>query len=170
MSRTPRQLSEHNVYHVFARGVGRLQILEDDEDNAFFLGLLRRFSLSDGCDMLAYCLMGNHFHLLVIAVGDAPALPGREGKGVVLYVVSDQCMALPGHGVVIRQRHIHGRSSAYEVASGHQLVVRAAVRSGDAHQKADGGIYAQLLFDYPNRLAAIRVRCSARCGGCCRCA
>ena len=65
MSRTPRQLSEHNVYHVFARGVGRLQILEDDEDNAFFLGLLRRFSLSDGCDMLAYCLMGNHFHLLV---------------------------------------------------------------------------------------------------------
>lgn len=65
MSRTPRKLSESNVYHIFARGVGRLQILEDDEDNAFFLGLLGRFTFSGDCDLLAYCLMGNHFHLLV---------------------------------------------------------------------------------------------------------
>lgn len=65
MSRTPRKLSEGNVYHIFARGVGRLQILEDDEDNAFFLGLLGRFTFSGDCDLLAYCLMGNHFHLLV---------------------------------------------------------------------------------------------------------
>ena len=65
MSRTPRKLSENDIYHVFARGVGRLQILEDDEDNAFFLSLLRKFALSENCDLLAYCLMGNHFHLLV---------------------------------------------------------------------------------------------------------
>ncbi len=65
MSRTPRKLSEHDVYHIFARGVGRQQILEDDEDNAYFLSLLHRFSRSDECEFLAYCLMGNHFHLLI---------------------------------------------------------------------------------------------------------
>lgn len=65
MGRTPRKRSEADVYHVFARGVGRLQILEDDEDNAYLLGLLERVQLAAPRALLAYCLMGNHFHLLV---------------------------------------------------------------------------------------------------------
>ena len=65
MGRTPRKRSESDVYHVFARGVGRMQIFEDADDNRYALDLLKRMSLEEGCSVLAYCLMGNHFHLLV---------------------------------------------------------------------------------------------------------
>lgn len=65
MGRTPRKRSESDVYHVFVRGVGRMQIFEDADDNTYALDLLRRMSFEEGCSILAYCLMGNHFHLLV---------------------------------------------------------------------------------------------------------
>ena len=65
MSRMPRKQCESNIYHVFARGVGRMQIFEDREDNSYFLGLLERMASSESCTILAYCLMGNHFHLVV---------------------------------------------------------------------------------------------------------
>lgn len=65
MSRVPRKQSESNVYHVFARGVARMQIFEDRTDNLFFLSLLERMASRDNCAILAYCLMGNHFHLVV---------------------------------------------------------------------------------------------------------
>ena len=65
LSRTPRKQSESNVYHVFARGVGRMQIFEDREDNLYFLGLLERMAALENCAIFAYCLMGNHFHLVV---------------------------------------------------------------------------------------------------------
>lgn len=65
MSRTPRKQSESSIYHVFARGVGRQQIFEDSEDNVYFLCLLRKMASLEECTLFAYCLMGNHFHLLV---------------------------------------------------------------------------------------------------------
>ncbi|NHM16501.1 transposase [Eggerthellaceae bacterium zg-887] len=65
MARTPRKISEANLYHVFARGVGRQTIFEDSEDNEFFCGLMRRFVAESTGSILAWCLMGNHFHLLV---------------------------------------------------------------------------------------------------------
>ena len=42
-----------------------MQIFEDREDNSYFLGLLERMASSESCALLAYCLMGNHFHLIV---------------------------------------------------------------------------------------------------------
>ena len=70
MSRVPRRLCECDMYHVFARGVGRQIIFEDYDDRIFFVDLLRR-KLQEragiGVELLAWCLMDNHFHLLVHA-------------------------------------------------------------------------------------------------------
>lgn len=53
------------VYHVTSRGNARADIFEDDNDRALFLKILgqvvRRFNWL--CH--AYCLMGNHYHLLI---------------------------------------------------------------------------------------------------------
>lgn len=53
------------VYHVTARGDRREAIFEEDEDREVFLEItglaLRRF---DAC-ALAYCLLGNHYHLVL---------------------------------------------------------------------------------------------------------
>lgn len=63
----PRTQSEFNVYHVIVRGVGKQLIFEDDRDRRRFLDLLE-FATSELCvPILAWCLMGNHVHLLMQA-------------------------------------------------------------------------------------------------------
>jgi len=65
MARNPRQFSASGFYHVVCRGNGRQLIFEDDNDRTRFLGLYE--SALDETDMstIAWCLMGNHVHLLV---------------------------------------------------------------------------------------------------------
>ena len=53
------------VYHVTSRGDRRESIFEDDQDRLIFLGIVARtLSRFDG-QMLAYCLMGNHYHFVL---------------------------------------------------------------------------------------------------------
>ena len=52
------------LYHVTSRGNRQETIFEDDEDREVFLGCWPRSSrVSTGC--AAYCLMGNHYHLVI---------------------------------------------------------------------------------------------------------
>ena len=60
-----RPSSEGDIYHVIARGTGRQLIYEDDEDRRIFLGMLSEALEKTSCDLYAWCLMGNHFHLLI---------------------------------------------------------------------------------------------------------
>ncbi len=68
-----------SYYHLYTRGVNKQTIFENDDDKLFFLGLLKRYlsknrptrvghtpyaSYADTLDLLAYCLMDNHIHLL----------------------------------------------------------------------------------------------------------
>ena len=48
-----------------ARGNERRAIFRDDVDRERFIGILARVAEESGWTVLAYCLMGNHFHLLV---------------------------------------------------------------------------------------------------------
>ena len=71
MPRQKRELSEGSVYHVVQRGVGQQILFEDDADRRYFLHLLQKY-ISDGeSDILAWCLMSNHTHLLVRMEMDA---------------------------------------------------------------------------------------------------
>jgi putative transposase len=65
MPRRPRLEVSGATYHVTARGNGGLPIFEDDFDRIHLLDQLAR--AIDRCRWrcLAYCLMGNHYHLLV---------------------------------------------------------------------------------------------------------
>lgn len=53
------------VYHVTSRGDRREPIFLDDEDRRAFLSLVGREVLQQGWRLYAYCLMDNHYHLLV---------------------------------------------------------------------------------------------------------
>ncbi len=53
------------VYHVTARGDGRGAIFRDDADRSAFLEILGRTAAFRGWLCHAYCLMGNHYHLLI---------------------------------------------------------------------------------------------------------
>ncbi len=74
-----------SYYHIYARGVNKQKIFLDDADFSYFLSLLKRYlshentktsrgveflKLFDNIQLLAYCLMSNHFHLLVFQVNE----------------------------------------------------------------------------------------------------
>jgi len=65
MPRQPRRKSNSNVYHIMLRGINRQSIFECDEDYQHFLELLRQYKEKCGYRVYAYCLMGNHVHLLM---------------------------------------------------------------------------------------------------------
>ena len=65
MARPLRPLVPGGVYHVLARGNNKAPIYLDDSDHAAFLGILARTVSRYGWRCFSYCLMGNHFHLLV---------------------------------------------------------------------------------------------------------
>ena len=65
MPRAQREVSEGDVYHVFARGIGRQLIFEDDMDRKRFLKTMGELLHDCNGRLLAWVLMGNHFHLLL---------------------------------------------------------------------------------------------------------
>ena len=65
MPRAARSHSNSGIYHVMLRGINRQQIFEDNEDNLFYLRLLKEYKHKCGYKIFAYCLMGNHIHLLI---------------------------------------------------------------------------------------------------------
>ena len=68
--RTQRKQSAADVYHVIVRGTGRQLIFEDDADRRRFLELLSQSMTAEGVELYAWCLMGNHVHLLMHAPMD----------------------------------------------------------------------------------------------------
>jgi REP-associated tyrosine transposase len=65
MGATPRDQRAGSVYHVTSRGNLRAPIFLSDDDRSRFLGLVERAGHVDGLVCHAYCLMGNHYHLLI---------------------------------------------------------------------------------------------------------
>lgn len=65
MPRTPRIQFPGALYHVTARGNRRQQIFLDDSDRERFLAVLSEVAREYSWRCQAYCLMRNHFHLLV---------------------------------------------------------------------------------------------------------
>jgi putative transposase len=53
------------LYHLTARGNARADIYLDDQDRRLFLDLLGKEVAQQGWRCYAYCLMDNHYHLLI---------------------------------------------------------------------------------------------------------
>lgn len=52
-------------HHLMNRGAGRRAVFRDDDDRRLAVSLLSEFEERFGVEVHAYCLMGNHFHVLV---------------------------------------------------------------------------------------------------------
>ena len=82
-----RNVSKNSIkdsyYHLYTRGISKQNIFQDELDYRFFLSLFERYlsneidsgisknlqhKLDDAIEVLAYCLMPNHFHLLVYQI------------------------------------------------------------------------------------------------------
>jgi REP element-mobilizing transposase RayT len=65
MSRQERKKSSTGIYHVLLRGINRQRIFEEAGDYIQFLDCIREVKGLSGFTLYAYCLMGNHAHLLL---------------------------------------------------------------------------------------------------------
>ncbi|WP_413164089.1 transposase [Capilliphycus salinus ALCB114379] len=59
------QFYQGNYYHLYNRGNNRQLIFFERENYLFFLRQIRNFLNPDFIEIVAYCLMPNHYHLLV---------------------------------------------------------------------------------------------------------
>lgn len=85
---TTKQYDAPAYYHIYNRGTGNEPIFLDDKDRNKFLSLFARHldsgdaqTKTDGSaydkydlELVAYCLMGNHFHLLAYQESDPQAI------------------------------------------------------------------------------------------------
>ena len=74
MARQARKESSTGIFHVMMRGINHQNIFEEPEDYYQFIATLDRMRVhydDEGspsginCTYYAYCLMSNHFHLLI---------------------------------------------------------------------------------------------------------
>ncbi|MEQ8201224.1 MAG: transposase [Syntrophomonadaceae bacterium] len=69
MTRLAREISSTGIYHIMVRGINRQNIFLDDDDRIRYLEKMNRFVDEENGQIMGYCLMNNHVHILL-----------REGK------------------------------------------------------------------------------------------
>lgn len=86
MPRRAREKSASDIYHVMLRGINQQTIFECEEDNQKFLQTLKAHKAISKYEVYAYCLMGNHAHLLLKVNGeDLPTIFKRIGGSYVYW-------------------------------------------------------------------------------------
>ena len=73
MPRTARSIVGQEIYHVLNRGNGRATVFREDADYVQFIHLLRHGKSDYPISLYGYCLMPNHFHL-ILRPDDADAM------------------------------------------------------------------------------------------------
>jgi REP element-mobilizing transposase RayT len=66
------QFARGHYYHVYNRGIDRQPIFQEAENYAFLLRRIKRYAHAQRIAVIAYCLMLNHYHLLLRQDGDTP--------------------------------------------------------------------------------------------------
>lgn len=93
---------EDSFYHVYNRGLNKQDIFKDDDDYRVFLNLLKRSlgeeiqqnakhrdypNFHNDLELLSYCLMPNHFHLLIYTKNKPKLLPELMRSVMTSYVM-----------------------------------------------------------------------------------
>jgi putative transposase len=139
MPRSPRfDLPDFGAFHVTARGVAGCSIYADDADRLRFVRLLHLARERGGWRLLAYCLMSNHFHLVLLAE--------REAMSTGMHLLSFRYAQLFNvrhgrrghlfqdryHAQVVRDDEHLGSACAYVLANAERVGVPAwPWRGGD---------------------------------------
>ncbi|MGB7055572.1 MAG: transposase [bacterium] len=69
MPRVARGLVDGFTYHVLNRGNGKQIVFHKDKDYAAFVTLMQEATIRIPISLYAYCLMPNHFHMVVMPHG-----------------------------------------------------------------------------------------------------
>ena len=133
MSRRKKSFS--NIYHVILRGVNQQQIFEDSRDFQQFLFCIEAGHKVAKYELHAYCLMGNHVHLLIKADLEqlAKAMHCIQDKFVIWYNHKyDRC----GHLFQGRYLSFPIESESYYMQC-YRYILQNPVKAGIADRVTD---------------------------------
>lgn len=65
MARAPRNYKANSYYHVYNRGNNKEEVLKYAEDKQLFVNQLYKNKQLCDVRLISYCIMDNHFHLLI---------------------------------------------------------------------------------------------------------
>ena len=68
MPRITRGLADNFIYHVLNRGNGKQEVFHKDQDYQTFIDLMEKATAQCPVKILAFCLMPNHFHIVLMAI------------------------------------------------------------------------------------------------------
>lgn len=79
---------DNELYHIYNRDNNRQPIFFKPDNYLYFLEKVRKFVLPH-CDILAYCLMPNHFHFLI----------SSDNRTVITKLIGDQNRNILSEGI-----------------------------------------------------------------------
>ena len=85
MGRITRKRSSSGYYHIMIRGVNRELIFIDDMDRGKFIALIKQYVDETKTDIIVYCLMSNHVHMLVKAPEGMSSFMRKLASAYVYY-------------------------------------------------------------------------------------
>lgn len=135
MSRPIRIEFPDALYHVTARGDRREDIFEDDQDRQQFLAILEKVITQFNWICHAWCLMDNHYHLL-IQTPDGNLSKGMRQLNGVYTQASNRRHTRVGHLFQGRFKAILVDSDAYLLELARYVVLNP-VRAGMVKKPAD---------------------------------
>ena len=71
------EFQKEHIYHIYNQGNNRREIFFERENYLFFLRKIKTY-VSPYVDILAWCLMPNHFHLMVLVRELSLVLPNQD--------------------------------------------------------------------------------------------
>ena len=101
MSRKPRSKSPTGYFHVTLRGNGGQLLFDNDDDRVAMLQILDAILPKHDIELIAWCLMGNHIHLLINDPNDCKS----EAMHAIAVSFAGRYNARTGHvGHVFQER------------------------------------------------------------------
>ena len=135
MARPPRYQVAGGFFHVTTRGVRKTPIFVDADDRRRFLVLLERVVRRYAWRIHTYCLMGNHFHLLV-ETPDANLSVGMQLLNGQYAAAFNRRHGFQGH-VVERRFHSEQILSELHLLETTRYIVLNPVRAGFCRDPGD---------------------------------
>ena len=113
------QFEQGHIYHIYNQGNNRQKIFFERENYLFFLKKMREYLLPY-CDIVAYCLMPNHFHWMVLV---------------------KEIAVMPTHGVT--QSHPVSKSKERTLNDSIAILLRSYTRAINKQQNRSGNLFSE---------------------------
>ena len=132
----------HQVYHVYNQGNNHEILFREEDDYLIFLNLIRSLVFPH-CEIIAYCLMPNHFHLMVYV--DERILSKTKQGGLLLDPLSNAFRKLLSGFARIMNKKYERSGSLFRQKTKVKLLTEASERMNEMGNGID---YCIRCFHY----------------------